>query len=251
MANALTDVSVGLSADVDTADVDAALPVTQTDADVTAAVVDTDGKSDAAEQDSERDNDGERDESGQRGGAKIIDLSELMSARATGTAALAQTAGRSVTETPRETLTRYITNQVAEVVEARLTPLTNGVSEFTLTLNPRQMGRITINLVTEGNSVSVSITAENAETHALLATRGEHLGSVLNKNGAELVKYEVTHAEQGQQGQNRQNQDNGEFREQGQRGGNGGTRESEADGGDNADYGFAGILDEVSAAQAV
>ncbi len=81
-----------------------------------------------------------------------------------------------------------------QIVDEILTKpeVTNGGStEFTMELNPENLGKITVRLVSTEGRVEVNISAENDSTRQLLESRADNIGQALRNNGVELERYQV------------------------------------------------------------
>ena len=92
---------------------------------------------------------------------------------------------------PTSYLRHTVAGQIGEKIVAHLTPFENGVKEFTMTLAPETLGKVAIRIVSEAGKTSVFVTAERAETGAILAQRGENLSAALREHGIKLDKYQV------------------------------------------------------------
>lgn len=84
---------------------------------------------------------------------------------------------------------------VTQVVNRILSNLPEKGQETTLTvtLNPETLGRISLKLVENAGKISVTITAENKETAAILASRAENVQESMRDQGTQLEKYQVVY----------------------------------------------------------
>lgn len=84
---------------------------------------------------------------------------------------------------------------VTQVVNQILGNLPEKGQETTLlvTLNPETMGRISIKLVENAGKLSVTISADNKETAAILASRAENVQESMRDQGTQLEKYQVVY----------------------------------------------------------
>ena len=84
---------------------------------------------------------------------------------------------------------------VTQVVNQILANLPEKGQETTLlvTLNPETMGRISIKLVENAGKLSVTISADNKETAAILASRAENVQESMRDQGTQLEKYQVVY----------------------------------------------------------
>ncbi|MGN0650712.1 MAG: flagellar hook-length control protein FliK [Oscillospiraceae bacterium] len=91
--------------------------------------------------------------------------------------------------------------EVLEQVEVKLTELVQqakqGVTEYTLTLNPEELGRITVKMTKASDgAVSVSIAAENSRTQRILEENGAMLQSSLRQHGIQLESWQTVNESQ-------------------------------------------------------
>lgn len=84
---------------------------------------------------------------------------------------------------------------VTQVVNQILANLPEKGQETTLlvTLNPETMGRISIKLVENAGKLSVTISADNKEIAAILASRAENVQESMRDQGTQLEKYQVVY----------------------------------------------------------
>lgn len=91
-----------------------------------------------------------------------------------------------------------IVNQTAKLIERAVTE-NKEQSEYSLVLNPEEMGRITVKLIKAADgAVTVTIAAENARTQRLLETHSELMQNNLRSNGVDLESWQTV-SESGQQ----------------------------------------------------
>lgn len=81
--------------------------------------------------------------------------------------------------------------QISEEILSKTGTLSGGRTEFTMELNPENLGKITVRLVSTQGRIDVSISAENESTRQLLQSRGENIETALRENGVELERYQV------------------------------------------------------------
>lgn len=81
--------------------------------------------------------------------------------------------------------------QISEEILSKTETLSGGRTEFTMELNPENLGKITVRLVSTQGRIDVSISAENESTRQLLQSRGENIETALRENGVELERYQV------------------------------------------------------------
>lgn len=81
--------------------------------------------------------------------------------------------------------------QISDEILSKPETVNGGRTEFTMELNPENLGKITVKLVSAEGRVQVNITAENDSTRALLENRAENIGAALRNNGVELEHYQV------------------------------------------------------------
>lgn len=85
--------------------------------------------------------------------------------------------------------------QLTEAIADRLMSEATAETEFTLELNPENLGRITVKLTTGSDGkIAVEITANNPETQKLLDARAEGVQQTMKNNGVELEKYQVVYS---------------------------------------------------------
>ncbi|MGN1339071.1 MAG: flagellar hook-length control protein FliK [Oscillospiraceae bacterium] len=108
-----------------------------------------------------------------------------------------RTDGSSVTVKPSD-----VAQQVAEKLTESTENL-NGDVEYSVTLNPEELGRITVRMTkTADGTVSVSIAAENSRTLKIIEDNGTAIQDTLKQNGVQLESWQIvsesrqeTHAE--------------------------------------------------------
>lgn len=85
---------------------------------------------------------------------------------------------------------------VTQVVNHILANIPAKEQETTLmvTLNPETLGKISIKLVENAGKLSVTISAENKETAAILASRAENVQESMRDQGTQLEKYQVVYS---------------------------------------------------------
>ena len=94
--------------------------------------------------------------------------------------------GSEIRVTPRNVL-----NQVTKLVEEAVSENKEN-SEYSLTLNPEELGKITVKLSKAADgAVSVTIMAENARTQRLLEQHSELMQSNLKNNGIQLESWQT------------------------------------------------------------
>lgn len=84
---------------------------------------------------------------------------------------------------------------ITQVVNRILGNIPEKGQENTLvvTLNPETLGKISMKLVENAGKISVTITAENKETAAILASRAESVQESMRDQGTQLEKYQVVY----------------------------------------------------------
>lgn len=97
-----------------------------------------------------------------------------------------RTDGTKVEVNPSE-----IVDQTARIIEAAIKE-TQQQSEYSLILNPEELGRITVKLIKAADgAVSVTIAAENAHTQRVLEQHSELMQSNLRANGTNLASWQT------------------------------------------------------------
>ncbi len=81
--------------------------------------------------------------------------------------------------------------QIVDEILTKPEVFEGGRTEFTMELNPENLGKITVRLVSAEGRVEVNIAAENDSTRQLLESRAENIGTALRNNGVELERYQV------------------------------------------------------------
>lgn len=102
---------------------------------------------------------------------------------------------------PRAEMAEIKPTEVLEQVEVKLTELVQqakqGATEYTLTLNPEELGKITVKMTKASDgAVSVSIAAENARTQRILEENGAMLQSSLRQHGVQLESWQTVNESQ-------------------------------------------------------
>lgn len=87
--------------------------------------------------------------------------------------------------------------QAAKLVETAITESSSEQTEYSLVLNPEELGKITVKLVkaTDG-AISVTIAAENARTQRILDQNSQLMQSNLRDNGIRLENWQVVRESQ-------------------------------------------------------
>ena len=96
-----------------------------------------------------------------------------------------------------------VAQQVADKLTERTEELPEGDVEYSVTLNPEELGRITVRMTKNADgAVSVSIAAENSRTLRIIEDNGSAIQDTLKQNGIQLESWQTvseskqeTHAE--------------------------------------------------------
>lgn len=95
--------------------------------------------------------------------------------------------GEQVTVKPSE-----VAQQVADRLTERAEELAEGETEYSITLNPEDLGRITVKMTkTADGAVSVSIAAENSRTLRIIEDNGAAIQDSLKQNGVQLENWQT------------------------------------------------------------
>ncbi len=95
--------------------------------------------------------------------------------------------GREVPVKPLE-----VAQQVADKLIERTENLSEGETEYSVTLNPEDLGRITVKMTkTADGMVSVSIAAENSRTLRIIEDNGTAIQDSLRQNGVQLENWQT------------------------------------------------------------
>ena len=85
-----------------------------------------------------------------------------------------------------------VVKQVADRLIERASDLKEGETEYTVTLEPQDLGRITVRMTkTADGAVSVSIAAENSKTLRIIEENGAHIQDSLKQNGVQLENWQT------------------------------------------------------------
>lgn len=85
-----------------------------------------------------------------------------------------------------------VVKQVADRLIERASDLKEGETEYTVTLEPQDLGRITVRMVkTADGAVSVSVAAENSKTLRIIEENGAHIQESLKQNGVQLENWQT------------------------------------------------------------
>ena len=85
-----------------------------------------------------------------------------------------------------------VVKQVADRLIERASDLKEGETEYTVTLEPQDLGRITVRMTkTVDGAVSVSIAAENSRTLRIIEENGAHIQDSLKQNGVQLENWQT------------------------------------------------------------
>lgn len=85
-----------------------------------------------------------------------------------------------------------VASQVADRLIERSSDLREGETEYTVMLEPQDLGRITVRMTkTADGAVSVSIAAENSRTLRIIEENGAHIQDSLKQNGVQLENWQT------------------------------------------------------------
>lgn len=118
--------------------------------------------------------------------------------------------GSEVTVKPSE-----VAQQVAGKITERAADLKEGDVEYSITLEPEDLGRITVRMTkTVDGTVSVSIAAENSKTLKIIEDNGSAIQDSLKQNGVQLENWQtVSESRQEAQAQDYQGSSKNPYRE--------------------------------------
>lgn len=92
-----------------------------------------------------------------------------------------------------------VAQQVVDRLVERPENLSEGETEYSVTLNPEELGRITVRMTkTADGAVSVSIAAENSRTLKIIEDNGAAIQDTLKQNGVQLESWQTV-SESGQE----------------------------------------------------
>lgn len=108
-----------------------------------------------------------------------------------------------------------VASQVAERLIERSSDLREGETEYTVMLEPQDLGRITVRMTkTADGAVSVSIAAENSRTLRIIEENGAHIQDSLKQNGVQLENWQtVSESRQEMHAEDHQNSSKNPYRE--------------------------------------
>lgn len=85
-----------------------------------------------------------------------------------------------------------VVKQVADRLIEKASDLREGETEYTVTLEPQDLGKITVRMTkTADGAVSVSIAAENSRTLRIIEENGAHIQDSLKNNGVQLENWQT------------------------------------------------------------
>lgn len=118
--------------------------------------------------------------------------------------------GAEVTVKPSE-----VAQQVSGKITERAADLKEGDVEYSITLDPEDLGRITVRMTkTVDGAVSVSIAAENSKTMKIIEDNGSAIQNTLRQNGVQLENWQtVSESRQEPQAQDYQGSSKNPYRE--------------------------------------
>ncbi len=118
--------------------------------------------------------------------------------------------GAEITVKPSE-----IAQQVSGKITERAADLKEGDVEYSITLDPEDLGRITVRMTkTADGAVSVSIAAENSKTMKIIEDNGSAIQDTLRQNGVQLENWQtVSESRQEPQAQDYQGSSKNPYRE--------------------------------------
>lgn len=118
--------------------------------------------------------------------------------------------GAEITVKPSE-----VAQQVSGKITERAADLKEGAVEYSITLDPEDLGRITVRMTkTADGAVSVSIAAENSKTMKIIEDNGSAIQDTLRQNGVQLENWQtVSESRQEPQAQDYQGSSKNLYRE--------------------------------------
>lgn len=118
--------------------------------------------------------------------------------------------GAEITVKPSE-----VAQQVSGKITERAADLKEGDVEYSITLDPEDLGRITVRMTkTADGAVSVSIAAENSKTMKIIEDNGSAIQNTLRQNGVQLENWQtVSESRQEPQAQDYQGSSKNPYRE--------------------------------------
>lgn len=118
--------------------------------------------------------------------------------------------GAEITVKPSE-----VAQQVSGKITERAADLKEGAVEYSITLDPEDLGRITVRMTkTADGAVSVSIAAENSKTMKIIEDNGSAIQNTLRQNGVQLENWQtVSESRQEPQAQDYQGSSKNLYRE--------------------------------------
>lgn len=118
--------------------------------------------------------------------------------------------GAEITVKPSE-----VAQQVSGKITERAADLKEGAVEYSITLDPEDLGRITVRMTkTSDGAVSVSIAAENSKTMKIIEDNGSAIQDTLRQNGVQLENWQtVSESRQEPQAQDYQGSSKNPYRE--------------------------------------
>lgn len=118
--------------------------------------------------------------------------------------------GSEITVKPSE-----VAQQVAGKITERAADLKEGDVEYSITLEPEDLGRITVRMTkTADGTVSVSVAAENSKTMKIIEDNGSAIQDSLKQNGVQLENWQtVSESRQEAQAQDYQGSSKNPYRE--------------------------------------
>ncbi len=118
--------------------------------------------------------------------------------------------GAEITVKPSE-----VAQQVSGKITERAADLKEGAVEYSVTLDPEDLGRITVRMTkTADGAVSVSIAAENSKTMKIIEDNGSAIQDTLRQNGVQLENWQtVSESRQEPQAQDYQGSSKNPYRE--------------------------------------
>lgn len=148
------------------------------------------------------------------GGEKTDDtaqtIAQPLSAQTENPVVFTRQDGAEVTVKPSE-----VAQQVAGKITERAAEIQEGDVEYSVTLDPEDLGRITVRMTkTADGTVSVSIAAENSKTLKIIEDNGSAIQNSLKQNGVQLENWQtVSESRQETQAQDYQGSSKNPYRE--------------------------------------
>lgn len=92
-------------------------------------------------------------------------------------------------------ISNQMSSPAVDIANTITVNMQKGKSEFEMQLQPEQLGKIKVKLISENGRVNIEITASNPRTQSLLATSTEEIKTILTNHGLKVNGFDINQTE--------------------------------------------------------